>query len=226
MVQAATLGLPSAMAEVGAALGLEKQKLTEGKELIRFFCKPAPDGHRRLPSEAPEKWERFRQYNVRDVDVEADIKGRLARFPRPQAEHNGFVDLLEDYEKNFLENPDSSIDPKLFQPTHNKFTHTEADYPAYERQISHYNAAGSMCRMGCLAGFLRTLALAGEIDEKYATEEGAFHGAELYQSCTCNCLRDNYMVTGSTTLQPEGMIKLLLNGAIDYIMEEKENVCP
>lgn len=140
--------------------------------------------------------------------------------------HNGFVDVLEDYEKNFLENPDSSIDPKLFQPTHNKFTHTEADYPAYERQISHYNAAGSMCRMGCLAGFLRTLALAGEIDEKYATEEGAFRGAELYQSCTCNCLRDNYMVTGSTTLQPEGMIKLLLNGAIDYIMEEKENVCP
>ncbi|WP_304585033.1 baseplate J/gp47 family protein [Acutalibacter muris] len=80
--------------------------------------------------------------------------------------------------------------------------------------------------MGCLAGFLRTLAIAGEIDDKYATEEGAFHGAELYQSCTCNCLRDNYMVTGSTTLQPEGMIKLLLNGAIDYIMEEKENVCP
>ena len=86
MVQAATLGLPSALAEVGAALGLEKQKLTEGKELIRYFCKSAPDGHRRLPSEAPEKWERFRQYNVRDVDVEADIKGRLARFPRPQAE--------------------------------------------------------------------------------------------------------------------------------------------
>lgn len=91
MVQAATLGLPSALAEVGAALGLEKQKLTEGKELIRYFCKPAPDGHRRLPSEAPEKWERFRQYNVRDVDVEADIKGRLARFPRPQAEHDAWA---------------------------------------------------------------------------------------------------------------------------------------
>ena len=91
MVQAATLGLPSALAEVGAALGLEKQKLTEGKELIRYFCKPAPDGHRRLPSEAPEKWERFRQYNVRDVDVEADNKGRLARFPRPQAEHDAWA---------------------------------------------------------------------------------------------------------------------------------------
>ena len=91
MVQAATLGLPSALADVGAALGLEKQKLTEGKNLIRFFCKPAPDGHRRLPSEAPEKWERFRQYNVRDVDVEAEIKGRLAQFPRPQAEHDAWA---------------------------------------------------------------------------------------------------------------------------------------
>lgn len=132
--------------------------------------------------------------------------------------HNGFVDVLEDYEKEFLANPESSIDPKLFQPTHNKFTHTESDYPAYEKQAGHYNAPGSLCRMGCLAGFIRTLALAGEIQEKYSTEKGAFRGAELYQSCTCNCLRDNYMVTGSTTLQPEGMIKLLLNGAVEYIM--------
>lgn len=146
--------------------------------------------------------------------------------------HNGFVDVLEDYEKYFQANPDSSIDAKLFQPTHNKFTHTEAEYAAYEEQISHYNAAGSLCRMGCLAGFIRTLALAGEIGEKYATEEGAFRGAELYQSCTCNCMRDNYMVTGSTSLQPEGMIKLLLNGAVDHIIpdcrkdgEEGENVC-
>lgn len=134
--------------------------------------------------------------------------------------HNGFVDVLEDYEKNFLANPDSSIDGKLFRPTHNKFTHTEADYVDYERQISRYNAPGSLCRMGCLAGFIRTLAIAGEIEEQYATEEGAFRGAELYQSCTCNCLRDNYMVTGSTTLQPEGMIKLLLNGAVDYILPD------
>lgn len=136
--------------------------------------------------------------------------------------HNGFVDVLEDYEKCFLENPDSSIDAKLFQPTHNKFTHTEADYARYEQQIAHYNDPGSQCRMGCLAGFIRALAVAGEIEEKYATEEGAFRAAELYQSCTCNCLRDNYMVTGSTTLQPEGMIKLLLNGAIEYIIPDKK----
>ena len=86
MVQAATLGLPGTLAQVGAALGLEKQKLTEGAELIRYFCKPAKDGTRHYPKDAPDKWERFRKYNVRDVDVETDIRDRLARWPRPPAE--------------------------------------------------------------------------------------------------------------------------------------------
>ncbi len=86
MVQAATLGLPGTLAQVGAALGLERQKLEEGKELIRFFCKPTKDGNRSYPQDAPEKWERFRVYNVRDVDVETDIRERLSRWPRPQIE--------------------------------------------------------------------------------------------------------------------------------------------
>lgn len=86
MVQAATLGLPGTLAQVGAALGLEKQKLTEGAELIRYFCKPTKDGTRHYPKDAPDKWERFRRYNVRDVDVETDIRDRLSRWPRPQAE--------------------------------------------------------------------------------------------------------------------------------------------
>ena len=86
MVQAATLGLPGTLGQVGAALGLDQQKMTEGKELIRYFCKPTKDGVRHLPQDAPEKWETFRRYCVRDVDVEPDIRHRLARYPRPQAE--------------------------------------------------------------------------------------------------------------------------------------------
>lgn len=86
MVQAATLGLPGTLAQVGAALGLEKQKLAEGKELIRYFCTPARDGNRHGPKDAPGKWEAFRRYNVRDVDVETEIRERLSRWPRPQAE--------------------------------------------------------------------------------------------------------------------------------------------
>lgn len=86
MVQAATLGLPGTLGQVGAALGLDQQKMTEGKELIRYFCKPTKDGVRHSPQDAPEKWETFRRYCVRDVDVETDIRHRLARYPRPQAE--------------------------------------------------------------------------------------------------------------------------------------------
>lgn len=86
MVQAATLGLPGTLAQVGAALGLDRQKMTEGQDLIRYFCKPTKDGVRHLPQDAPEKWETFRRYCVRDVDVETDIRRRLARYPRPQAE--------------------------------------------------------------------------------------------------------------------------------------------
>lgn len=86
MVQAATLGLPGTLAQVGAVLGLEKQKLEEGKTLIQYFCKPTKDGTRRRPQDAPERWEQFRRYNIRDVDVETDIRDRLARWPRPQVE--------------------------------------------------------------------------------------------------------------------------------------------
>lgn len=86
MVQAAALGLPGTLGQVGAALGLDQQKMTEGRELIRFFCKPDKNGQRRQPADYPEKWETFRRYCVRDVDVETDIRRRLARFPRPKAE--------------------------------------------------------------------------------------------------------------------------------------------
>lgn len=86
MVLAATLGLPGALSQVGEALGLEKQKMEEGKSLIQYFCKPTKDGIRRRPQDAPEKWELFRQYNVRDVDVETEIREKLSRWPRPQEE--------------------------------------------------------------------------------------------------------------------------------------------
>lgn len=86
MVQAATLGLPGTLAQVGAALGLDRQKMTEGADLIRYFCKPDRNGSRHYPQEAPEKWEKFRRYCVRDVEVETDIRHGLARWPRPQVE--------------------------------------------------------------------------------------------------------------------------------------------
>ena len=88
MVWAATLGLPLSLEGVGAVLGLEKQKLKEGKDLIRYFCTPAKsrDGgqFRRRPEDAPEKWERFKAYNIRDVETEMAIQQKLSRFPVPE----------------------------------------------------------------------------------------------------------------------------------------------
>ena len=89
MVWAATMGLPLSLEGVGAVLGLEKQKLTEGKELIKFFCQPcAPtkaNGQRTRnhPFHAPDKWEAFKRYNLRDVETEMGIQQRLAKFPVP-----------------------------------------------------------------------------------------------------------------------------------------------
>ncbi len=87
MVWAATLGLPMSLENVGTVLGLEKQKLTEGKELIRYFCVPCKPTKtnggrvRNLPEHDMEKWQRFKAYNLRDVEVEMQIQQRLVKFP-------------------------------------------------------------------------------------------------------------------------------------------------
>ena len=87
MVWAATMGLPLSLEGVGAVLGLEKQKLTEGKDLIKYFsvpCVPTKTNGgrtRNRPFHAPDKWEAFKKYNIRDVETEIGIKDRLAKFP-------------------------------------------------------------------------------------------------------------------------------------------------
>lgn len=83
MVWAATLGLPMSLAGVGAVLGLDKQKMYEGKDLIKFFCIPDKDGNRHHPKVHPGKWELFKSYNCRDVEVEIAIQQRLAKYPVP-----------------------------------------------------------------------------------------------------------------------------------------------
>lgn len=89
MIWSATLGLPLSLEGVGAVLGLEKQKLTEGKNLIKYFCVPcaptkANGGRtRNLPMHDMEKWNSFKAYNLRDVETEMGIQQKLARFPVP-----------------------------------------------------------------------------------------------------------------------------------------------
>ena len=87
MVWAATMGLPLSLEGVGAVLKLDKQKLTEGKDLIKYFCQPcAPtkangERTRNYPYHAPDKWSAFKKYNIRDVEAEMSIQARLAKFP-------------------------------------------------------------------------------------------------------------------------------------------------
>lgn len=91
-VQAAMLALPRSLEDVGAVLGLDKQKMKEGKELIRYFCVPCKPTKvnggrtRNLPCHAPEKWELFKIYCKRDVDVEKAIRQKLHNFPIPEGE--------------------------------------------------------------------------------------------------------------------------------------------
>ena len=96
MIWAATMGLPLSLEGVGAVLGLEKQKLTEGKDLIKYFCQPCTptksnDGRtRNYPYHAPEKWSMFKKYNLRDVETEMSIQARLANFPVPESVWNEY----------------------------------------------------------------------------------------------------------------------------------------
>lgn len=91
MVLGAYNGLPMGLEKIGAVLGLEQQKLKEGRELIRLFCLPAipslinGGGTWNRPEDYPEKWELFKHYNQRDVEVEIQIQERLSRYPVPEA---------------------------------------------------------------------------------------------------------------------------------------------
>jgi DNA polymerase len=88
----ATLGLPLSLRDVGTVLGLPRQKITAGKELVRYFCTPCKptkanqNRTRNPPYNAPDKWQQFKQYNQRDVEVEMEITKKLEHFPVPQNE--------------------------------------------------------------------------------------------------------------------------------------------
>ena len=89
MVWSAYMGLPLSLEGVGAVLNLDNQKMKEGRDLIRYFCVPCKETKtnggrtRNLPSHAPDKWNLFKSYNKRDVEVEMAIQERLQKYPVP-----------------------------------------------------------------------------------------------------------------------------------------------
>ncbi len=82
MVRAARMGLPLSLGQCGEVLKLEAGKMQEGKALIRYFSVPGKNG-RHLPSDAPERWEIFKKYNIRDVEVEQQILAKVRRLTAP-----------------------------------------------------------------------------------------------------------------------------------------------
>ncbi|MDO4460699.1 MAG: DNA polymerase [Clostridia bacterium] len=89
MVWSAYMGLPLSLEGAGTVLGLDKQKMKEGKDLIRYFCVPCKPTisncgrTRNLPKHVPDKWELFKSYNIRDVETEMGIKEKLKNYPVP-----------------------------------------------------------------------------------------------------------------------------------------------
>lgn len=91
MVRAARMGLPLSLGQCGEVLKLADGKMKDGKVLIRYFSIPGKNGKRHLPSDAPERWEVFKQYNIRDVEVEQAILAKVRRLEAPEFDEQLYI---------------------------------------------------------------------------------------------------------------------------------------
>lgn len=147
MIWAAYLGLPQSLAGAGAVLQVDKKKLEEGKDLIRYFCVPckgtkANGGRERnMPQDAPDKWELFKKYNKRDVETEMEIQKKLGRFPVPESVWEEFVIDQEINDRGILVDMDMvenaiRIDEKVHEELRDRMKElTELDNPQSVQQL-------------------------------------------------------------------------------------------
>lgn len=114
-VQSAMLALPMSLEGVGTVLDIQRKKLKEGSDLIRFFCSPCTATKtnggrtRNLPADAPDKWQRFKEYCIRDVEAEREIRHKLRKHPIPDSEQELYRLDQEINDRGIL------IDPVLVQ---------------------------------------------------------------------------------------------------------------
>lgn len=80
MVRAARMGLPLSLGQCAEVLKLTEGKMEEGKALIRFFSMPGRNGVRHMPSAAPDRWDMFKRYCIRDVEVEQALLAKVRRL--------------------------------------------------------------------------------------------------------------------------------------------------
>ena len=137
--------------------------------------------------------------------------------------HEGFTCLYEDYKKYAQESSrladGGTINyDKFVEEQGPMYCVTDEGYKAHEEYMSLYANPESTARLGNMTVLIMSLAMAGQIDQKYINEPEANKAALFLQTHTSYCIKDNYNTTGSFTLIPVGIPKLLLNGAIDYII--------
>lgn len=141
--------------------------------------------------------------------------------------HNGFVDLISDYKKNVLHNSNHmdtvTIEKSLFKNERNTliFEQHSKGFLDYQKHLETFYQ-NDTTKVTNVASLIKLLADYGQIDKKYQDKKEAIQGAYFILSSTSYCVRDNLGTTGSIYMYPIGIIKLLLNGAREYI-ELKEN---
>ena len=144
--------------------------------------------------------------------------------------HNGFVDLISDYKKFVLSNDSEhmdnvTIEKGLFTNQRNSliFNADSKEFEMYEQQLECFYDPKDTSKITNIASLILLLANINQIDDKYKDKEEAIHAAYFLLNATSYCVRDNLGTTGSIYLYPIGLIKLLLNGAREYI--EQEDCC-
>lgn len=140
--------------------------------------------------------------------------------------HNGFVDLIANYKKRCMEDENlakHSIDAELFnRNTDVRDTNCSVEeFQQIEEMLKSFYFKGSTFQLGQLVVTIQALALTGMIDKKYLKQEAAIDAAHFIQNSTSYCVRDNLGSSGTMIAMPLGLIKLLLNGAKEYIDEVK-----
>ena len=140
--------------------------------------------------------------------------------------HSGFVDLISEYKEQMTGNKNqTTLDFNMWLTEHPyRLTLTKDKYNIFEKQMSYYTLPATTARLANIVSLINVLAMSGQIDEQYKDQDKALEAGVFIQSHTSYCMRDNYNTTGSLTLAPVGLLKLLLNGAKEYIeMGEQKN---
>lgn len=131
--------------------------------------------------------------------------------------HNGFVNLISDYKHAAEKNKDTVLDFRLFMDNSNYMIRTKASYPQYEKNVAFAYTGTSGLKLSNMSATINLLAKNHQIEDKFTDTKESLKAALFIQASTAYCFRDNVATTGSVGMVPVGLLKLLLNGAMEII---------